>query len=86
MMAPVKSTEREPVSHHLMTIREASAEFGVSIGTLYAWVVLAKTPHGSTSGGLVLLSRSAVQRVVAEQTNDEGGRRSEATRAEERVG
>ena len=73
------------MSHHLMTIREASAEFGVSIGTLYAWAVLGKIPHGTTSGGLVLLRRAAVQRAVAEQRSD-GDERDEETRARQRVG
>jgi excisionase family DNA binding protein len=87
MITAVTSPDKgETVSHHLTTIQEASAEFGVSIGMLYAWVVLGKIPYGTTSGGLVLIRRAAVQRAVAVHDREVREEQDGVVRIQEEVG
>ena len=74
MMAPVKSSDRIKPVHGWMTIQQAAAEFGLGVGTLYAWVRTGKIAYHTTSDGLVLLGRAVVQRVVDHERPGVGGR------------
>jgi hypothetical protein len=79
MIRGVTSADKgETVSHHLTTIPEASAEFGVGIGTLYAWVLLGEIPHSTTSGGLVLIRRVVVQRAVTAHAREDREQRDDS--------
>jgi excisionase family DNA binding protein len=56
-----------------MTIQQAAAEFGLGVGTLYAWVRTGRIASHTTSDGLVLIGRGVVRRVLDhERPGDDG--------------